>query len=71
MELVGDILGTMIVLMGGLRLFPERMKKNLEMTHGMIVTEHLMLVLGEYIGKCGASKPSKIWRVADPDQTKF
>ena len=51
MELVGDILATMNVLIGGLRVFPERMKKNLEMTHGMIVTEHLMLVLGNYIGR--------------------
>ena len=51
MTLVGDILATMTVLMSGLRVFPERMKKNLEMTHGMIVTEHLMLVLGNYIGR--------------------
>jgi hypothetical protein len=51
MELVADILAIMIVLMSGLRVFPERMRKNLDMTHGMIVTEHLMLVLGEYIGK--------------------
>ena len=49
--LTGDILSRMVTLLGGLRLFPERMRANLDLSGGMIMSEALMLELGATIGR--------------------
>ena len=49
--LMGDILQYMIDLFGGLRLFPERMRRNLDLSGGLIMSEALMLELGRRIGR--------------------
>ncbi len=49
--LTADILSRMTQLMAGLRVFPERMRKNLELSGGMIMSEAVMLELGARIGR--------------------
>ena len=49
--LTADILARMIVLMEGLRVFPDRMRRNLDLSGGMIMSEPLMLQLGVRIGR--------------------
>jgi 3-carboxy-cis,cis-muconate cycloisomerase len=38
----------------GLQVFPERMRVNLEATHGLMMSEHVMMVLAERIGRSEA-----------------
>ena len=49
--LTGDILQYMIVLFRGLRVFPERMRRNLDLSGGLIMAEAVMLELGGKIGR--------------------
>ena len=50
-ELTGDMLQRMIVLFDGLQVFPERMRRNLDLSGGLIMAEALMLELGKQIGR--------------------
>ena len=50
-ELTGGILERMRMLMEGLQLFPDRMRRNLDLSDGMIMAEALMLSLGSHIGR--------------------
>ncbi len=38
-------------VLGGLKVYPERMRKNLDLTQGLIMSETFMFALGEKIGK--------------------
>ena len=49
--LTGDILSRMHQLIAGLQVFPERMRQNLDLSGGMIMSEALMLELGTTIGR--------------------
>jgi 3-carboxy-cis,cis-muconate cycloisomerase len=49
--LTGDILQRLIVVMSGLQVFPERMRRNLDLSGGLIMAESLMLELGKQIGR--------------------
>ena len=49
--LTGDILQRMINLFAGLRVFPERMRENLDLSGGLIMSEAIMLELGRQIGR--------------------
>ena len=49
--LVGDILQYMIELFSGIRVFPDRMRRNLDLSGGLIMSEALMLELGRLIGR--------------------
>jgi adenylosuccinate lyase len=48
---VGDILQYMIELFSGLQVFPGRMRQNLDLSGGLIMSEALMLELGRRIGR--------------------
>jgi len=50
-ELTGDVLQRMIALFDGLRVFPDRMRDNVELSGGLIMAEALMLELGKQIGR--------------------
>ena len=50
-ELTGDILVRMNELIEGLRVFPERMRRNLDLSGGLIMSESLMLTLGRELGR--------------------
>src|SRR5881409_3358995 len=50
-ELTGDMLQRLVVLFDGLRVFPERMRQNLDLSGGLIMAEALMLELGKQIGR--------------------
>src|SRR5205809_4901529 len=50
-ELTGDMLQRLIVLLSGLQVFPERMRRNLDLSGGLIMSEALMLELGKQIGR--------------------
>ena len=50
-ELTGDMLQRLIVLLSGLQVFPERMRRNLDLSGGLIMAEALMLELGKQIGQ--------------------
>jgi 3-carboxy-cis,cis-muconate cycloisomerase len=50
-ELTGDILQRLVVLSTGLQLFPQRMRQNLDLSGGLIMSEALMLELGKHIGR--------------------
>ena len=50
-ELTGDILVRMNELFAGLRVFPERMRANLDLSGGLIMSESLMLALGRELGR--------------------
>jgi adenylosuccinate lyase len=50
-EQTGDILERLRMLMEGMQVFPERMRKNLDLSGGMIMAEALMLSLGAHIGR--------------------
>ena len=47
----GDILGRLITIASGMTLDPERMRRNLEHTGGMILSEALMMELGKTLGR--------------------
>ena len=49
--LVGDILQYMIELLSGIRVFPDRMRRNLDLSGGLIMSEAIMLELGRRIGR--------------------
>ncbi|NND50089.1 MAG: adenylosuccinate lyase family protein, partial [Rhizobiales bacterium] len=49
--LTGDILQRLINVFEGLRLFPDRMRENLDLTGGLIMSEAIMLELGRKIGR--------------------
>ena len=49
--LTGDILQRMVSLFGGIRVFPERMRRNLDLSGGLIMSEAVMLELGREIGR--------------------
>src|ERR671925_1195686 len=49
--LTGDILQRLIVLFSDLQVFPERMRRNLDLSGGLIMAESLMLELGKHIGR--------------------
>ncbi|MDA0350816.1 MAG: adenylosuccinate lyase family protein [Chloroflexi bacterium] len=50
-EMTGDILVRMNELFAGLRVFPERMRQNLDLSGGLIMSESLMLTLGRELGR--------------------
>ena len=50
-ELTGDMLQRMIALFEGLQVFPDRMRRNLDLSGGLIMAEALMLELGKAIGR--------------------
>ena len=50
-ELIGDILSRMIILFEGIDVRPERMLENLELSGGLIMSERIMLALGEQLGR--------------------
>lgn len=47
----GDLLTRLVVILEGIELHPERMWSNLELTGGLIASEHVMLALGEILGR--------------------
>jgi 3-carboxy-cis,cis-muconate cycloisomerase len=47
----GDALGTLVKVLTGLEVFPERMRANLDLTGGLITAEAVMMRLGELIGR--------------------
>jgi adenylosuccinate lyase len=47
----GDILARLPVLIGGMQLFPERMRHNLDLSGGLIMAEAVMLALGKTLGR--------------------
>ena len=49
--LTGDILQRMVNMFSGLRVFPERMRENLDLSGGLIMSEAIMLELGRQIGR--------------------
>ena len=49
--LIGDILTRLITLFSGIELFPGRMRRNLDLSGGLIMSEALMLDLGHSIGR--------------------
>ena len=49
--LTGDILQRMISLFADLSVFPERMRANLDLSGGLIMSELVMLELGKIIGR--------------------
>ncbi len=50
-ELTGDMLQRLVTLLEGLQVFPERMRKNLDLSGGLIMAEALMLELARQIGR--------------------
>jgi 3-carboxy-cis,cis-muconate cycloisomerase len=50
-ELTGEILVRMNELIAGLSVFPERMRANLNLSGGLIMSESLMLALGRELGR--------------------
>ena len=49
--MTGDVLERLIMLAEGMRVFPERMRRNLDLSGGLIMSETLMLELGREIGR--------------------
>ena len=49
--MTGDVLERLIMLAEGMRVFPERMRRNLDLSGGLIMSETLMLELGKEIGR--------------------
>ncbi len=47
----GDCLGRLIAIAAGLELSPARMRRNLELTDGMILSEAIMMELGRSLGR--------------------
>ncbi len=48
---MGDCLGRLNAIMEGLELFPDRMRENLDLTGGMILSEAIMMELGKALGR--------------------
>lgn len=51
---IGDCLGRLNAIAAGLQLFPERMRENLDLTGGMILSEAIMMELGKALGRQAA-----------------
>ncbi len=51
---MGDMLSRLVAVLRGLRLDPQRMRKNLDLSGGLIMAEAIMLKLGEPIGRQNA-----------------
>ncbi len=49
--LMGDVLVRVVEVLRGLKLDPERMRRNLDLSGGLIMAEAVMLKLGEAIGR--------------------
>src|ERR671918_1148332 len=49
--LTSEILQRLIAVLSGLQVFPERMRRNLDLSGGLIMAEPLMLELGKQIGR--------------------
>jgi 3-carboxy-cis,cis-muconate cycloisomerase len=49
--LTGDALSALRRLLGGLQVFPDRMRANLELTNGLINAEAVMLALARTVGR--------------------
>ena len=49
--LTAETLQRLIVLFEGLQVFPERMRRNLDLSGGLIMAESLMLELGKQLGR--------------------
>ncbi len=49
--LTGDILQRMVSMFDGLRVFSDRMRRNLDLSGGLIMSEAIMLELGRQIGR--------------------
>lgn len=49
--LTGDCLGRLIAICSGMELFPGRMRENLDLTGGMILSEAIMMELGKTLGR--------------------
>ena len=47
----GDILQRLVILLEGLRVFPDRMRRNVDLSGGLIMAEAVMLELGRQIGR--------------------
>lgn len=47
----GDVLSRLLVVISGLRLFPDRMRSNLDLSAGLIMGEAVMMRLGERLGR--------------------
>lgn len=70
--LSGDALTRLAVILGGLELDPARMRVNLDITDGLIVSEAVMLTLGEAIGRQRAhAAVSDAARAAGRDGGRF
>ena len=50
-ELVGDILSRLALLFEGIEVKPERMRANLDLSGGLIMSERIMLALGQQLGR--------------------
>ena len=50
-ELTGNIVQGLNEIFSDIRLFPERMRENLELTGGLIMSERVMLALGSEMGR--------------------
>ena len=50
-ELVGDILSRLALLFEGIDVKPKRMRQNLDLSGGLIMSENIMLALGERVGR--------------------
>jgi len=49
--LTGDMLERLILIAEGITVFPERMRQNLDLTGGLIMSETLMFALAPHIGR--------------------
>ena len=49
--LTGDLLQYLIQVFSGIRVFPDRMRQNLDLSGGLIMSEAIMLELGRKIGR--------------------
>ena len=47
----GDVLQRLLILVKGLRVFPDRMRSNLDLSGGLIMSEPIMLELGKKMGR--------------------
>lgn len=50
-ELIGDILARMNALFEGIQVHPQRMRANLDLSGGLIMSERIMLALGARMGR--------------------
>lgn len=52
--IAGSALGQMVMLIEGLQVFPERMRRNLDLTNGLVMAERVSLSLAGAIGRSEA-----------------